>query len=74
LLDLGLQSLGFKTLESKQALANTRQQILLEKQNFDLSYEEKEQTLQFFITQLALTDKQQEELDQMGITLVNASN
>jgi hypothetical protein len=74
LLDLGLQSLGFKSPESKQSLADTRQQILLEKQNFDLSYEEKEQTLQFFITQLALTDEQQEELDQMGIAFVNASS
>jgi hypothetical protein len=74
LLNLGLQALGFKTLESKKALVQIRQQIYQEQQNFDLSYEEKEQTLQFFITQLALTEEQEEELDQLGISLVNASN
>jgi len=69
-----LQALNFKTPKSKQNLVQIRQQMLSEQKNFDLSLEEKEQTLNFFIIQLALTEDQQEELDNLGITLVNAAN
>ncbi|CAI2188919.1 7437_t:CDS:10 [Funneliformis geosporum] len=69
LLNLGLQALNFKTSESKTNLVKLRQQILTERQNFDLSPTEKEQTLKFFITQLALSDEQQDKLEDMGITL-----
>jgi hypothetical protein len=74
LLNIGLHSLGLKSTESKQNLAQIRQQILTEQQNFDLSYEEKENTLKFFITQLALNNEQQNELENMGIALFNAAN
>ncbi|CAI2193049.1 1210_t:CDS:2, partial [Funneliformis geosporum] len=70
LLNLGLQALNFKTSESKANLVKLRQQILTERQNFDLSPAEKEQTLKFFITQLALSDEQQDKLEDMGIKRV----
>jgi hypothetical protein len=74
LLNSGLNALGLKSPESKQNLARIRQQILTEQQNFDLTFEEKEDTLRFFINQLALTNEQQNKLEDMGISLFNASN
>ncbi|RHZ36541.1 LPP leucine zipper domain-containing protein [endosymbiont GvMRE of Glomus versiforme] len=74
LLNAGLEALGLKSLEDKQVLANTRQQFLTEQQNFDLTHEEKENTLRFFVTALSLSTEQQSKLENLGITLFNASN
>src|SRR6185312_12886393 len=74
LLNAGLEALGLKTLENKQNLVKVHRQILTEKQDFDLTYEEKEDTLRFFITSLSLTNEQQNELESMGIALFNAAN
>ncbi|WP_147410651.1 hypothetical protein [endosymbiont GvMRE of Glomus versiforme] len=74
LLNAGLEALGLKSLEDKQNLTNVRQQFLTEQQNFDLTHEEKENTLRFFVTALSLSTEQQSKLENLGITLFNASN
>jgi hypothetical protein len=74
LLNSGLEVLGLKTLESKQNLAQIRQQIHQENQAFDLTTPEKENILRLLITNLNLSSEQRNSLEEMGVEFFNASN
>ena len=74
LLNSGLESLGLKSLQSKQNLAQIRQQLHQEQQNFDLTIQEKENILRLLITNLNLNQEQRTSLEEMGVTFFNASN
>src|SRR6185312_4367796 len=74
LLNAGLHSLGIKSLESKQTLAQIRHQIYQEQQNFDLTTKEKENILRLLITNLNLSLEQRQSLEEMGVSFFDASN
>jgi chromosome segregation ATPase len=74
LLNSGLESLGLKSLQSKQSLANIRHQLRQETQSFDLTLKEKENILRLLITNLNLSPEQRTSLENMGVEFFNASN
>ncbi|CAJ0900234.1 8544_t:CDS:2, partial [Entrophospora sp. SA101] len=74
LLNAGLNSLGLKSSESQQTLAQIRQQIHQEAQNFDLAFQEKENILRLLITNLNLTAEQRNALEDIGVSFFDASN
>ena len=74
LLNSGLESLGLKSLQSKQNLAQIRQQLHQETQSFGLTIQEKESILRLLITNLNLNQEQRNSLEEMGVTFFNASN
>jgi len=74
LLELALKTLESNDLTSKKQLVKIRQLKTSEEKEFDLTVNEKEQLLNFFLDGLQLTTEQKKEFEKMGVSFVNANN
>ena len=74
LLELILKTLKLNDLTSKKQLIKIQQLKSLEEKEFDLTVNEKEQLLNFFLDGLQLTPEQKQEFEKMGVSFVNANN